>query len=164
MKETVVYSSSDDSTAIREYTDKYGYKTQDTVTFDGNTYTQSYITDYMGNILSVKDFKANAEGLSNTTSYSYDVTNKLLTETTSAGTITNTYNNTTGLLTSTKDRRGTTTTYTYDNMGRLTRESSGSTDTRYYYDINGNVAQTRYYTDSSNYNVTKQDKGTVLLC
>lgn len=154
--ETVAYTSENKYATVTQYTDKYGYKTKDTVAFDGNTYTQSYTTDYLGNITGVKDFKANAEGdTDNTVSYTYDYAGKVLTETTSDGKISYTYSNSFGFLTSVKDRNDVETKYSYDEMGRIEKEESSDKKVVYYYDANDNLAQTRNYINSTTYNTSK---------
>lgn len=57
--------------------DKYGYRVSDSIIADNAVYTQSYTTDKAGNVLTVKDFKANAENASApTVTYTYDHANR----------------------------------------------------------------------------------------
>lgn len=129
---------------------------QDEIIFDDTSYYQTYTTDYLGNILTTRDFRANAENLSgNTLETTYDYAGRVLTQTTPSGTVTNTYDASTGLLLSTKDAKGNVTSFSYDAMGRLGRETSDSSKTEYLYDIMSNLAQTRAYTTSNEYTVTK---------
>lgn len=155
-KETKVFKTEIDFITLSQYTDKYGYKTKDTIDTSDKTYLQTYVTDYLGNIVSSRNFRANEENLEgNSVEYTYDCANRVLTETTPSGTITNSYNSRTGLLSTITDAKGNITSYTYDNMGRLYLETSQNKRTDYFYDEAGNPSQIRTYTDAKNYNVTK---------
>lgn len=156
MKETRVFINEDDYVTLSQYTDKYGYKTSDTIMVDDNLYQQTYVTDYLGNVISSRDFRMNAEELEgNSIEYTYDYAGRVLTEKNPSGTITNTYNNNTGLLTKVTDAKGNVTSYSYDKMGRVKSETSDERRVDYFYDEVGNIAQTRVYTDEDKYNVTK---------
>ena len=75
---TRVYSTQSDYADIEKYTDKYGYKTEDAVRYGTTLLRQTYTTDLLGNITSVRDFNDNASGAGNTATYTYDYANRLI--------------------------------------------------------------------------------------
>ncbi len=160
-----LYSNSANYALVERQTNKYGFKLQDIITYDDKTFTQTYTTDMIGNLKTVKDFKANAEGLTkNSLEYTYDHANRILTEAAANGTVSYTYSETTGLLSSVNDK-GITTAYGWNAMGLLQSEKNtldsqqGDKITYYYYDTAGNnvlISKTAEYDTKTGYKYSNE--------
>ncbi len=155
-----VYSSGSGYLTATKYIDKQGRRTKDTVAYDAIVNTQSYTTDLLGNILTVKDFKANAEGASApTVSYVYDYANRAVQTVTMAGTVTK-HIDSFGRTDMETDARGNSVYYTYNGAGAVTQvrqpmDSSAEAIVNQYYDKNGNLTREETKKEGSAFKTTK---------
>ncbi len=130
-------------TTVQTY-DLRGRLVKEEAQTEGETLTTTYEYDYLENVISTKDARANAEGWGNTTQTVYDYAGNVLSQTNALGkTMTNTYN-LLGQLVSSSDYKGNATTYVYDKMGRniqITTPFDGTNVSKKFviYDKNGNV-------------------------
>ena len=134
--------------ATSKYTDTWGRVIKEEVSDGQTTLTTTYTHDYLGNVLTVKDPKANADSsIGNTMTYTYDHANNVLTEKDARNqTITYTYD-AVGRLIATADYAGNVTTQTYDTLSRLIKtempfDGSQTAHTKYYYDLSDNLIKT----------------------
>ncbi len=155
-----VYSNDSDYITATQYTDKYGYRTRDTLSYDDITNTQSYTTDTLGNVLSVKDFNNNATGLTTpTVTYTYDYANRNIKTTTEVGSVTTNIDNL-GRIESETDARGNSVYYTYNGAGwvtqiRMPMSSAEEMIENRYYDKNGNLVRQETKKEGTTYKVTE---------
>ena len=133
----------DPVTTVQTY-DLRGRLVKEEAQTEEETLTTTYEYDYLENVISTKDARANAEGWGNTTQTVYDYAGNVLSQTNALGkTMTNTYN-LMGQLVSSSDYKGNATTYVYDKMGRniqITSPFDGTNVSKKFviYDKNGNV-------------------------
>lgn len=151
---TVIGNENNPSVVTSIYYDKYGNKIKTEIGSDTETYT----TDYAGNILTIKSAKANSENSSSVHTVEYDFMGKAVKETDELGNVTRAEYDQLGRLIKSYDAKGYVTELTYDNLGRVIEQKTPFEEkdgTVYYsvkkvwYDNNGNVVKERVSTNAS---------------
>ena len=141
-----VYTTSSGYLTANQTVDQYGRRVSDTIQADNGSYVQSYTTDTIGNILTIKDFKANAEGAdSPTVTYTYDHANRQVQTATAAGQTEVVYDEL-GRVEYEQDANGNQVHYYYNGGGNIIRirqkvDDDTLGETKRYYDVNGNLSR-----------------------
>ena len=161
---TVVGGENNPSVVTSTYYDKYGNKIKTEVGSDCETYT----TDYVGNITSIKSARANNEGWSEIHETEYDFMGNVVKETDELGNVTRAEYDQLGRMIKAYDASNYATEYKYDNLGRVIEqktpfeEKDGNlyySTKQMWYDNNGNLVKERVYTnaagESESYNEVK---------
>lgn len=151
---TVVGGDNNPSIVTSVYYDTFGNKFKTEIGNDVETYT----TDYVGNILSVKSAKANSENSNSVRTSEYNFMGKVIRETDELGNVTRAECDQLGRMTKSYDAKGYATEFKYDNLGRVIEQKTPFEEkdgTIYYsvkkvwYDNNGNIIKERVTTNAS---------------
>ena len=131
-----------------KYYDNRGRLVQEDVADATTTYTTTYQYDYLENVVSMKNPRANAEGTGNTVAREYDYAGNVIQETNAAGKFTTTTYDMMGRKIAATDYNGNTAAIQYDSLGRqictqTPFDGQNMSKTKNYYDPAGNLIRTK---------------------
>ncbi|MDF2858233.1 MAG: repeat-associated core domain protein [Neobacillus sp.] len=154
MIKTIEGDSNSKAIITTEYLDKYGRVTKQGRFIDDAEKFNTFVYNYLGEMLQEKSARANSEGFTEpfTTKYEHDFAGNIKKQYDVLGNFTTTAYDAAGRKISVTDAKSNvlggsySTLYTYDALGRLTKEevpfaASVVAVTKYYYDANGNLVQ-----------------------
>ena len=155
-KETKTVEGTDNAPSIvtSTYYDRYG----DIIKRETGSDAETYVTDYVGNIVTIKSARANSEGWNETHRSSYDFMGNSIKETDELGNFTRAEYDMLGRKIKEYDQNDYVTEYRYDNLDRLIEQKSPIEEENgvvYYavkkmwYDGNGNLVKERINTNEA---------------